>query len=424
MNQEKDELRDLLGAKLSHAELDGKGLSWEDFEHYSRKNKKRKIGIVWWLAAGSLLLLLFWSVTQIFVNQNSQSSLNPNETEVSNIQKAEIPASEQPSSPSTENRIELNTETPTTASHGAMPKPSSEKQSLPSLILDDEIMIDGGQRVIDRTQALPVPLHGSIYSLGIKCELLDPLPLGANRTLSEITLEHGPYESLFSPGLFWQAKVGMGLNVPKFSVTDYGRAFIHRDYENIRKSDERGIVGYGFQLQIGSMFKKWQISAGLGYSLSYIQGKYQYTYSEKPIIDVDGRIAGYASTTPVLVNFASTQKIAFWELPISAQYRYLSKRNRTYAVQFSLFPQFLSRVTGELPNPVLLDQKEILQNSNYKSTSSSLELGLPIYQHIGKTAGISLMPYYRRNFGLGQVLNLYKTNLNNWGVSCSFISRF
>jgi hypothetical protein len=232
-------------------------------------------------------------------------------------------------------------------------------------------------------------------------------------------------KDIFKQSAFWQLQAGGSLSIPQIQVSSLGQSFIHKDYEHIRKSSEKGIAGYGLQIGLGKATgDHWLFSIGLGLSTVEIKGIYHYQYSEKPIIDIDGRIINYTTTANTSIEFDAVQKIVFSELPMSVQYLIKPNAPKTLGLKLGIVPQVLNSISGELPNSLFLDRKDQLQNSNFKNKSLSMEMGIPYYIKLKRNSAVAMLPFYRVNFGLNQVQSLYKTNLNNWGITCSYLSAF
>lgn len=261
-----------------------------------------------------------------------------------------------------------------------------------------------------------------LYSLPLRISPIQSLELQhrVKNDLDVLTKE----SNIFKSGWNAQFKVGMGTDNPVLKITDLGRNYIHKNYASIRNQSEKGLYSWSAQFSLGKTYKRWMFGAGLGYSSYAIQGKYDFEYSEIPVIDVDGKIISYAASQPVRVQFNSIQKINVIEIPFSLQYRLSENRNSNIAFQLGGIPQFLNGIGGQLPNTLLLDQKEALQNSNFKSFSLTAELGLPMYYRVGNKSGVSIIPYFRHNFGLGQVQSYYYSKFNTWGIQCGYWLKF
>lgn len=424
MNQDQEnQFRNILGDKLFDAQMDAPGISWADHLQYTEKKKKKRV-LFWWTLAASLF---FIGAVAIVVFTHKSNSHNATTQKISLDKKqSSVPTPiENFSFKSGDNPVKFGISDQLNSNKSARNVTRNNSPDVHQTVLktaDNNIAIP--QTLNDTAKRLRIA-YPEIYGLNIRQEFF---PVVLPRTLLADNIYGYKSKSFsrpyFAPGLYWDVHVNLAAVQPRFAVTNLGIAFVHKDYQGIRNSSENGLYGVGLNAMIGKRFSKWSISAGLGISLSELKGIYDYTYSEKPIIDINGRIVNYAISSPVKVSFTAKQKMIFTELPISAQYFLRKKSNSLWSLQFTYIPQFLNSVEGSLPNSVMLDEKEILQNGNFKNTSHAFEIGFPVQRGIGGNSVIYFTPYFRSGLGLNQVLSLYGTKINNLGISCGFTSHF
>lgn len=408
MSHTEDHFREILGSRLAGAEADAPGITWADF---SRSRKKRTFVFWWWRVAVVAILFLgtvFYIKLPRSVNDRTQIGRKSNTA-------SEIPSKD----------AEGNAVSKVPQKAGNSRKQAFSRPEVPSYSEIREIT--GYMETETPETPVNIEYHDAemdFYGLGISIVKLNYTQRKSALIPEPVLYGFRDLKWKFKDGLYWKLQAGASLNMPQFRVTDAGRAFIHKDYEGIRRNSEQGMTGYGVQAALAKVSGRWVFSAGLGYSLSEIRGQYDFMYSEKPVIDIDGRIVNYAMSAPVNIRFGSRQKITFAEIPVSVQYRFSEKNKFILAAQLAYIPQFLSSISGELPNSVLLDHRETMRNVNYKGMASVFEIGLPLYKGIDLKSKLSVMPFYRLHLGLDQVQSLYKTKLNNWGLNCSYLIAF
>ncbi|MEZ4804433.1 MAG: hypothetical protein R2852_02820 [Bacteroidia bacterium] len=82
-------------------------------------------------------------------------------------------------------------------------------------------------------------------------------------------------------------------------------------------------------------------------------------------------------------------------------------------------PQFLSALSGELPNALFLNQKESFSTSNYKSYASAFELGYRYNWKIKQGLYFESILLYKYNTGFQHSKGYYKSKFNDYGIQCS-----
>src|SRR5690606_10185078 len=197
-----------------------------------------------------------------------------------------------------------------------------------------------------------------------------------------------------------------------------GKSFVHRDYGKIRQSAETVKSGWNFGLLLGLSKKRTEMSIGIAISNLNMNGQYQFTYSDRPVIDLDGSIAGYNAGTPIPIQFTSILTYRFIEIPFEFNYYpVMSKSGRNaLGIHSAFHPIFLNKIKGEMPDSRFMDQRENLNPSNFKSSSLAGELGLSIRSKRTESLSLKIDMYYRVQTPFKQALDYYQMNMNRWGI--------
>ncbi len=403
---------DQLFEALSNATMDAPGIDWAAFEQ-KRDRKKRRAIIIWFSVAG---IMLCGGVLSFFVASHSSSAISGKADvgiAAGNIQHGHL-------------------------SDSTLLLPGREvRDSIPLIARNKPIIQEvnnkRNQMNAERRYVSAVPGLNSGESLKdvltkrVTADTFDPL------RIRSLVLAKLPYDyTSISMGqasisqlkrvkhegshMFIQFQAGPSFNFPQFNINELGKAFIHKDYSVVRKGAESGLAGYGFQALAGFTFHQLDLSLGLGISQARVDGHYDFVYSEKPIINMDGTIAGYNMTNPAHVSFNSRQNYTFAEFPLYIDYTIISRNKMKTAIHAGLINQFLKGISGELPNALFMDRKDRLSPENFKSYAANIELGLRFLMPYNKRVHFALTPVYRKNFGIRQAQSFYSNTFNSLGI--------
>jgi hypothetical protein len=422
MNQDQEnQFRNILGDKLFDAQMDAPGISWADHLQYTEKKKKKRV-LFWWTLAASLFFI--GAIAFAVFTHKSNSHIATTEKISIDKKQSRVPAPiENYSFKSGDNPVKFGISDQLNSDKSARNVTRNNSPNVPQTVLktaDNNIAIP--QTLNDTAKRLRIA-YPEIYGLNIRQEFF---PVVLPRTLLADNIYGYKSKSFsrpyFAPGLYWDVHVNLAAVQPRFAVTNLGKAFVHKDYQGIRNSSENGLYGVGLNAMIGKRFSKWSISAGLGISVSELKGIYDYTYSEKPIIDINGRIVNYASSSPVQVSFTAKQKMIFTELPISANI--FCGRNRIhFGISDHVYPSVFNSVEGSLPNSVMLNEKKFCKMGILKIPAMPLNWISRSKGYWGQFSNLlyPILPFW---FGIKSGLSLYGTKINNLGISCGFTSHF
>jgi long-subunit fatty acid transport protein len=121
-----------------------------------------------------------------------------------------------------------------------------------------------------------------------------------------------------------------------------------------------------------------------GFQVLTLMAIITYNYSEKPFIDVDGKIINYLQSSAVNIQFESKHKLSFIEVPVNVQYTFIDKAKFGLGLRFGFFNQFLTSILGQLPNAVFLDEQEKMTTENFKIRTSAWQTGLQLHYKINR----------------------------------------
>lgn len=413
---EKDKDIDLLLNKLiGDAELDAPGIDWNAFQ----KKEKKKRGILFWWYAGAALLVLSLMGGLFLYNNNDNNQKQVIPVSLSNNQtlepKTDTKTENQLSTDQLYENNSINTEKSPIQKALQYPKKESVTYSDMSSIDTSKTNINKStDNEADKLNLSQLKLNDELLNrhsqiIEYKSFIYKFKPLESiGRTQLKLRNE--------GKNIFEISASGYAFN-SIFKVLDVGKAFIHKDYESIRKSSERPIGGFDFRLGFGRKTGKVEWMLGFGYSRRSVQGQYDFIYTEKPVIDVDGRIIGYDVNAPKRVQYTSTQSLTFVEVPLYMRYQISqNKKHHILRVHLGFIPQFLKGINGQLPNAQFLDYKESLSPENFKNTILGAELGLSYLIPVGKGTFVNIQPYYTINSGFKQVTSYYSNSFQYFGL--------
>lgn len=429
MKPENKHIDELLQQVLESAELDDTGIDWAAFQD-RKKNKRR--ALVWWYVGAAIVVF----TTGLFVLFNSRSiELN------SNLQRSQTDIRTNSNSDLTKQATANKTpEQKVTQSEQPKTKSDVKAQETPNPLTSPKILhLKHYTRRILTSKRSDFPNNIKSIQPSDSTEqankfasdkpflLIDYEDIRQSRVngIKTFAYNFSKTENIrraqlkpkaHGKNLFEISASGFACN-SIFRVMDLGKAFIHKDYENIRQSSERPIGGFDFRMSFGRIRGKAEFLIGFGYSNRTLQGQYDFIYSEKPLIDADGRIIGYDVNTPKRIQYTSRQSLTFVEVPLN--FRYALKTNRKghqMRLHLGFVPQFLKGIQGQLPNAQFLDFKETLSTENFRNTLLGGEIGLSYLLPLKTGMAIQVQPYYTYNSGFKQVNAYYKSSFQYFGL--------
>lgn len=409
MKDQHSDIDHLLQQVLENSELDAPGIDWTAFQD---KRKKKKRLLYWWLSAAVIILASLIGVLGQYDRQTEiKTSLSPEPS----VNKADIQTPEE-----------------TTASSAEITKNSID---LTRKVKDEQTRVnDIHTRFADIDNITEWENTSRIY---------DPLPelsaMRNDRLLNEEMTKR--YTRLKNIQAFkWDFDLPVRFAHPQlkinaagktilefgasafasgsnFRVSELGKAYIHKDYEAIRRKSERPDGGFDLRLAFGRKIGRNELMLGFSYSQRRISGSYDFNYSEKPLIDADGHIIGYDVNTPKHIQYTSQHTLTFVEVPILFR-RELKVLQNGHRIRLNIgfVPQFLKGISGSLPNAQFLDLKENLSTENFRNTVLGGELGLSYLIPLSNGMYFNLQPYYTYNSGFKQVQSYYYNRFTYFGL--------
>lgn len=413
MEENKDHIDSLLFEQLSDAEFDDKGIDWNSFQ---KKNKKKRAVFFYRIAAGIALLIITGIAISFYQNQEIKPIVvesNSDSDQLKNKHNQDL-QKQDASKEINENDV---VSTKSNASDSKSKRTYSPAE-ISSTLNKPVLSTPNNETPLNKAIAKESIEH---FSMEQYLQLKEFGPIDVKFVKDELNLakhQKNIFKRKDSNAIkyYFEAELGAQYNQAFFRISEIGRSFIHKDYEGIRKNSEMGQAGYNFRVSFGRRFKNFDLGLGIGLSKTSISGRYDYTYSEKPIIDKDGKIVSYNSTNPTNIRFDSKQELTFVEIPVILKYKISQKMKSRTNVHLSLAPQFLKGISGQLPNAQFLDMREQLSTENFRSFSMNLELGFNYSMRISEMLHFNITPYYSRNSGLKQVESFYSTRFNYLGI--------
>lgn len=414
MKKENIDIDNLLFNTLTDFESDGNGIDWNSFE----KKRKKKRAIAWYWLAASICALICISSYLIFesnrdkkVKVTQENRKNTDNQPIVNNTKKESNFKEKSS---------LNSDYQNTNSQKTEIKPEIYPIAEPTPVykdIYDDIYFDISNLNHNNSDRKPdVPI-----------DIIKPIENGSLRLKSLTNFQYELTSLAKKPEKFklnttrYKGIIELGYSSFMFSnsfkVSELGKAFIHKDYEKIRQMSERPDGGFDLGLRFGRIYGNFEFLFGINYSRRQLAANYDFNYSEKPLIDADGRIIGYDYNTPKNIRFESRQTFNFVETPLTVRYKLKTFSNRHSLLLHATFtPQFLKGISGQLPNPQFLDIRENLGTENYKNSMFGYEFGLLYGIPLGKSFRLNLQPYTTLNSGFKQVKSFYSDRFNLYGM--------
>ncbi|MEZ4804434.1 MAG: hypothetical protein R2852_02825 [Bacteroidia bacterium] len=284
-------------------------LGWNAFESYRNGKRKRRL-ILFFIFIG---ILLISSIGVLSLANKPAKDLN-----------AKIEAKNSPVlSESSKTNTELASEAPT----ASISKTDIKNNQIPQ----SETPLNESKRIVsspNKSESKTLSFSDNISEIDINNIKIQE-DLDYMRYLEMVDIKKTPWtanfetiDEVFDPELskfklippaarFLRFQAGILFDKPSTVLNSIGNAYVHKDYMGIRRTSEKGRTGFGFRLELGRSYKKFDLGVGLGLHNMKILGEYNFKYSEKPLIDLEGKIIGYNSTNSETIRFTSNQKYTF-----------------------------------------------------------------------------------------------------------------
>ncbi|MCC6818695.1 MAG: hypothetical protein IT245_07385, partial [Bacteroidia bacterium] len=351
MKEEKQDIDELLNQVLGNCEMDADGIDWAAFNQ--KKSKKKRF--IWWFFGAAACLLLsigIYSYLSFQTSENNNSIVQTNRTENSvNANNNQIP--QNPSTTSKESTNILNSN-----KHSSTQQKQLKKEGIRQIKpietnpyqdfkpLLSNLPIDS----IQNSELLPI-LTEQVFSDNLEEQFrsssIHPIPYFGFPLNSPSEIRHKTLKIKQNGKNLFEIGFSGFVFTNSLKIMDIGKAFIHKDYAAIRTSSEKPDGAFDFRIGFGRKIAKFDFLIGLGYSRRNMTGNYHFNYSEKPLIDADGKIIGYDINTPKLIQYTSHQRFNFIEIPIQMRYEIIRfTNNQRIKLHLGFVPQFLKGIGG------------------------------------------------------------------------------
>mgnify|MGYP001502224892 CR=1 FL=1 len=423
MDKPKENIDHLLSEMLSDAQMSAEGIDWNAFQ----AKRKRKRLLWWFVGIGSILGV---ALLAIFLNVSSDSRTQTATQGNENVINGELANSEaqpqleeqlntrnEPTStqniPDDSNKGVVKEEASTNTNVTVSTSPTTAKQIRHQATADDKtpskIEADKEVKTIENTVSLVLPtlkLKNTGYPALAWAPYPFPIPDSIKLDLPKVEFVDEDIAQSF-------LKFGFGPTLvnPRLVVTSRGESLVHKDYMSIRNAGEQNAVGFHLSGMIGKKINRFAPYIGFGFSHNAVLAKYNFVYSEKPIQDLNGTILGYQKRVAERVTFNSNQSYSLVDIPIGLEYELKSNNNRSWNLIGQVSPQILVSAQGNLPNAVLLNQRDLLSTADYKLNTITGQIGFNYTRQLGDMQWF-IEPKIARNVGLTQVKSLYNTRFN------------
>lgn len=399
MTNKKQNIDDLLFQKLANSTADADGIDWNAFES---KQKKKRVGF--WFTTAAILAIV--SVGSWFVYH----SVNQTDPVKELTHEVDLPSETQQTLPihvdTPKESQELLPQFEEITTQPTQPITGANKQKTKSKVSQTNHVV-----FVDTTPFQLVEIDAlSNVSFLVNWPKLRPLTCVEVDSFDWIR-NFGIGNEVHNKESFVRFGIGPSFVNPSFQITSKGAGLMHQDYLNIRGVSENATIGYSINASIGKQLGRWSPHVGLAFSQSAIFANYDYMYSDRPVLDLDGRILGYQSQTEKRIQYQNTHSYAMVEMPIGAGINLVTKPNWSLIFDNTFSPQMLLSAKGNLPDMVFLDKKEDLVASNFNLNSASYSAGI-IFTRKMQNLTLYVEPQFSHNFGLRQVNDLYQTQFN------------
>ena len=409
MDNSKEHIDHLLAEVMTDAQMSADGIDWSAFQ-----SKRRRKLVLWWVTAGVAALIISTAAffafgpnnsTELVESVTTNNSTNPKGI-LENNKEAEIETAVTRDS-STANVMSQG-ETNSVVTPNIIVNPANTGAKSGKHVRTTKRIVDG--KDMKRPE---VKWEFEIFKLqpkGYPRFTITPYPHNAPESIivDLIKVDLGEPEVSTS---FVKLGFGPTLVNPNLSLNTSGESLIHKDYISIRNAAEKNAVGFYMSGMIGKKFNRLSPYIGLGLCHNAVFASYNFEYTEKPIQDLNGTILGYQKRATERVAFKSDQSYSLLDIPVGAEFSLKSNSKKAWNLVGQVSPQILVSAQGDLPNAVLLNQKDLITTSNYKLNSITAQIG---FNYASQLKGMQwyIEPKLAHNFGLNQVKDLYNTRFN------------
>ncbi len=406
MNSENNHIDDIISETLTGASVDASGIGWDSFQ----QKKNKRLAIFWAKIAGVIvivgtsLMILKSSINTAneTIIEHSESisiikdTLNDAELDQSNnLSKFEPSTSENPK----KKTQQTNPSKISLKEYKHQTKTATEKS---------ESVISTG-RSIQVLNITPKKLKAFDYGFPLH-NSLEPYTNEAFSLLDTIIKESDTKRSFVKLGL------SSSFSSPSLTLGKQGEVLVHKDYSSIRNSSENGAVGYQFNVVGGLTFNRVSPFVGIGFAKNVASANYNFEYSEKPVLDLDGTIIGYQNESPTTVQYSSKHQYALINLPLGIEFKLIDKNGLNVSLVSLLNTQIVTKSAGTTPNPLFLNEQNRLSLNQFKLNTYSYGIGLNLTKKLNNYSWY-FEPTYNFGSAIHQVNNLYSTSFNSLVVT-------
>jgi len=401
VSKEHNHIDDLLSGFLTDATMDAEGIDWASFQ----SKKKRKRLIWWWIGAAGITVL---GLTTLLLLNTTKSG--DEEISVSHKVVQEVTSSKPDQSAGLEESKENLTEESTNS--------INEGGTNNLIVYTDEQLKVAPTKIPQTNSRIPVAIH----KRPLEVVTMNPIGYPSLNYVLQHDLGQLPDTVIIrpndpTPGVPTLAtsfiKFGFGPSVvnPSLRLGADAGSFIHKDYSAIRNNGEQNAIGFYMSGAVGKRMGKWSPYVGLGLSHNAVFADYNFSYSEKPIRDIDGTILGYQDRNSEQVTYTSNHSYSMIDIPLGTEYLVKRFPKASISLVGQVSPQVLFSAQGSLPHAVFLNEKSVLSTADYKLNSIAGYSGI-MYAHTFNNMEWYVESKYAYNFGLTQVKDLYNTRFN------------
>ena len=355
MDRHNRHIDDLLFNKLADSTAEADGIDWNSFE---ARTRKKRLGF--WLVGSMVAIVILISGWFMFdftgqqkqpklLENHLQNQLNLSDT----AQSASANESHNDSVPVT---ISLDMKTIDTIVESSRANNQPLPRSIENKPSGDSLSPSLKSSELVHVAYLPMT---DLFS---SWPMLNPMALVVEDSFPWLR-SFGLGNKLPMKSYFVRFEVGPSFAKPSFQISSSGSRLMHRDYLKIRAKSESTSVGYHASGSYGKQFGNWTPHVGLGISQNAVFADYDYSYSDRPVLDLDGTILGYQEQTKKRVKYASQHSYAMLELPVGVGYTVVTSSQWTLSLEGQFAPQMLFSAKGKLPDMVFLDQQEAMVSS-------------------------------------------------------------
>lgn len=392
MGNKKNHIDDILLRSATAPREVNADLSWDGFTTY-QNGKKRKRLFLWWFTGAAIAIMGIGLLVPRSVDTNVDGA-TPKSEQNTIIQNPDIKHDDLAES---KDFMQNDTSAPSASKEPIAP-PTEGKQTAKVVSQVSEIVeIDWS---IDVPEIVAKPFYGFA------------IPAFPRANPSRIVLMAPEKDDKQSKENTWTSEISAGVAFanPTLKPKTSGSAFLHKDYLDIRNQFENKRFGYSIDLRRKRSFGKWSMSLGIGLTSLSTSANYDFQYSDRPILDLDGRVLGYTKQSELSIKWANNHNYLFVNLPLQVQRQIFNQNNQRLALYLMGEPTILSSANGSTPDAQFLDQKDALDLANYRLTGVSLGGGLKYYTRLWNQQCFIDARYVQYN-GSTHQKNLYTTSM-------------